>query len=241
MSTKARRRKFLDILCASLGIENPADSRRGDAAQAYIDFGEEQCLAWLLKARGDIRVWEELAGIKQARKLAHEQKKEKNKAKRRKRKNAEHLNAIRNVAFLKQRRDPLFEDICVRFGILDRADWRRDFVALAIVTHGRGKCIEWLQESGDDFAKWEGLVDIGELPAIIMSRRDNSENELVKSRFREKVAATASPDDSKAKLKELRRRMENAESKEGKVGELIRSGLKEQIKLLEAKINSPNI
>lgn len=239
MNSKARRRKFLDVLCASLGIENPADSRRGDAAQAYIDFGEEQCLAWLLKARGDIRIWEELAGIKQARTLAQAKAKKKENRNASQRKNAEHLNAIRNVAFLKRRRDPFFEELCVRLGIVNRADWRRDFVALAIVTHGQGKCSEWLEESGDDFAKWEGLVDIRELPAIIMTRKNHSENELVKSRYREKVTATVSHNDPKVELTELRRRMKNAETKDGKVGELIRSGLKEQIKLLEAKINSP--
>ena len=241
MDSKARRRKFLDILCASLGIENPADSRRGDAAQAYIDFGEEQCLEWLLKARGDIRVWEELAGIKQARALAQAKAQEKDNRKASQRKNAEHRNAIRNVAFLKRRRDPYFEELCLRLGIVDRADWRRDFVALAIVTHGRRKCSEWLEKSGDDFGKWEGLVDIKELPAIIRTRKSNSESELAKSRHRERVTASVLHNDSIAELTELRHQLKDELSKGTKASQFLLAGLRARIAELSAETGTPKV
>ena len=241
MSSKARRRKFLDVLCASLGIENPADTRRGDAAQAYIDYGEEQCLAWLSEARGDIRIWEELVGIKQTRMFAQAKAKKKDERKARQRINAEHLNAIRNVAFLKRRRDPFFEELCLRLGIVNQTDWRRDFVALAIVTHGRVKCSEWLEESDDDFAKWEGLVDIIELPAIIKTRKKNSENELVKSRYREEVTASVSRNDPKGELKTLRKQLEDELSKGGRANQYLLAGLRARIAELSAESGTPTI
>lgn len=241
MNSKARRRKFLDVLCASLGITNSADSRRGEAAQAYIDFGEEQCLAWLAKARGDIRIWEELAGIKQARTLAQAKTKKKDKIKASQRRKAEHLNAIRNVAFLKRRRDPFFEEMCVRLGIVDRADWRRDFVALAIVTHGRRKCSEWLEESGDDFAKWEGRVDIKELPKILKTRKNNSESELAKSRHRDEVTASVLHNDPKAELTELRQQLEDELSKGGNTSQFLLAGIRERIAELSAETGTPNM
>lgn len=228
MNSKARRRKFLDIACASLGIVNPSDSRRGDVAQAYIDFGEEQCLAWLLKARGDIRIWEELAGIKQARKMVQ--------------------------AKAKSRRKRFLIEFCEAFGIHDRRDVRRSQAAQAFTIFGENQCREWLEKARGQYSRWQASLaackrvrKAARRSATLQARRKtaeeakrNSREELLaKSRYRENVTATVSHHDPKAELTELRRRMKDAETKDGKVGELIRSGLKEQIKLLEAKINSP--
>ena len=231
----------MDVLCASLGIENPSDSRRAEAAQACIDYGEEQCIAWLSKARGDIRIWEELAGIKQARALAKAKAQKKDTKKARQGKNGKHRNVVSNVAFLKRRRDPFYEEMCVRLGIVDQADWRRDFVALAIVTHGRRKCSEWLEKSGDDFGKWEGLVDIKELPAIIRTRKNNSESELAKSRHRERVTASVLHNDSIAELTELRQQLEDELSKGGRASQFLLAGLRARIAELSAETGTPKV
>ena len=70
MTSKRRRKAFLNDLCAALGISDPTDPRRSDAALVFIAFGEEKCRAWLSQACGDNSVWEQLANIKQARKIA---------------------------------------------------------------------------------------------------------------------------------------------------------------------------
>lgn len=66
-TTKARRKRFLNDLCKSLGIYDRRDVRRSLAAQAYISFGEQQCRAWLDEADGDYRKWEHLVQKGQGR------------------------------------------------------------------------------------------------------------------------------------------------------------------------------
>ena len=65
VNSKARRRKFLDDLCAELGID-PDDGRRSEAARAHRAFGDEQCRAWLAQADGDYNKWNELADLTKA-------------------------------------------------------------------------------------------------------------------------------------------------------------------------------
>lgn len=63
-SIKERRKKFLNDLCESLGIDDRSDTRRSRAAQTYIAFGEKRCRTWLEMADGNCHKWEQLAGVR---------------------------------------------------------------------------------------------------------------------------------------------------------------------------------
>ena len=60
-------------------------------------------------------------------------------------------------------------------------------------------------------------------------------------RYREKVTPTVARNDPKAELAALHQQLKDAETKDGRVGEFIRAGLKEQIALLEAKNKVPKL
>ena len=66
-SAKKLRKAFLNELCAKFGIDNPTDSRRSDAALAFIAYGERNCRSWLAQADGNYANWERIVDIKQAR------------------------------------------------------------------------------------------------------------------------------------------------------------------------------
>ena len=76
MTEKRKRKAFLNDFSAALGISDLTDRRRNDAALVFIAFGEEKCRDWLAQASGDHVVWEKLANIREARKLASRKSKE---------------------------------------------------------------------------------------------------------------------------------------------------------------------
>ena len=82
MTSKRKRKAFLNDFCAALGIDDLTDRRRHDAAIAFIAFGEEKCRDWLKQASGDNAVWDKLANIREARKLASKKSKKKGTSRR---------------------------------------------------------------------------------------------------------------------------------------------------------------
>lgn len=230
-NSKARRIKFLDIACASLGIVNPSDSRRGDVAQAYIDFGEEQCLAWLLKARGDISKWEELAGTKQARKPVQ--------------------------AETKARRNRFLIEFCEAFGIHDRRDVRRSQAAQAFTMYGENRCREWLEQARGQYSRWEASLAEGKRvrkaarrSATLKARRkaaeeakkNSREEVLAKSRYRDTGTPTViRRDDPRTELAKVRQQLQDELSKGRGARKYILASLRERISELSAEADTPTI
>lgn len=59
MTEKTRRKQFLNDFCEAFGIGR-ADSRRSQAGNIYIEFGEERCRAWLTRSNHKFRTWNSL-------------------------------------------------------------------------------------------------------------------------------------------------------------------------------------
>ena len=85
MTTKKRRKLFLNEFCAAFKISSLSDPRRSDAATVFIAYGEKQTRAWLAQAGGDLEVWDGLVDIKKARNIASKMPGRKKDARRKRR------------------------------------------------------------------------------------------------------------------------------------------------------------
>ena len=79
-SEKKRRKAILNDLCAKFGIDCRTDSRRSDAAIAFIAYGEKYCRVRLAQAGRNYANWERLVDMKRAGKTASMIAQQKNKS-----------------------------------------------------------------------------------------------------------------------------------------------------------------